>query len=61
MVKNGDGSDMFVSKHPVEVLPDRIGVRQAVLIRNATKSYGTGKKRCTVLEGLNMTVNKGSM
>ncbi len=34
---------------------------QGVLIRNATKSFGVGRFRCTVLERLNMTVKKGSM
>ncbi len=34
---------------------------QAVVVRNATKVYGSGKNRCAVLEGLNMTIKKGEM
>lgn len=34
---------------------------QAVLVRKATKSYGAGRNRSTVLDGLDMTVKKGSM
>ena len=36
-------------------------INQAVLVRNATKSYGVGRNRCAVLEGLDMTVKRGSM
>jgi hypothetical protein len=34
---------------------------QGVLIRNASKIYGVGKKRCAVLNGIDMSVNKGTM
>jgi hypothetical protein len=34
---------------------------RAVVVRNATKVYGSGKNRCAVLEGLNMTIKKGDM
>ncbi|EFX70382.1 ABC protein, subfamily ABCH [Daphnia pulex] len=36
-------------------------IDQAVLVRNANKSYGVGKNRCAILEGLDMTVKRGSI
>jgi len=36
-------------------------IEQAVLVRNANKSYGVGRNRSAVLEGLDMTVKRGSM
>ncbi|KAI9558718.1 ABC protein [Daphnia sinensis] len=33
----------------------------AVLVRKATKSYGVGRSRSTILDGLDMTVKKGSI
>lgn len=56
MGKSVGGSEVIVSTHNVET-HNEAGVRQAVLVRNATKSYGAGSNRCAVLEGLNMTVN----
>lgn len=35
--------------------------QQAVCVRGAFKMYGSTKKACAVLDGLNMTVPKGSM
>ena len=32
-----------------------------VIVRNANKSYGSGKNKYTVLQNLNMTVKKGTM
>lgn len=32
-----------------------------VIVRNATKSYGSGRNKCDVLQDLNMTVKKGKM
>jgi hypothetical protein len=32
-----------------------------VIVRNATKSYGSGRNKCNVLQDLNMTVKKGKM
>ncbi|EFX61237.1 ABC protein, subfamily ABCH, partial [Daphnia pulex] len=32
-----------------------------VLVRNATKTFGSGSKKCAVLQGLNMTVKRGSI
>lgn len=34
---------------------------RAVVVRNATKVYGSRSNRCAVLEGLNMTIKKGEM
>ena len=34
---------------------------EAIYVRNAVKSYGVGKRRSTVLRGLDMTVKKGTM
>ena len=36
-------------------------VVRAVVVRNATKVYGSRSNRCAVLEGLNMTIKKGEM
>jgi hypothetical protein len=32
-----------------------------VLVRNATKTFGSGSKTCAILQGLNMSVKRGSM
>ncbi len=32
-----------------------------VVVRNATKTYGVGSNRHVILNGLNMTVKKGTM
>lgn len=37
------------------------GAMEAIYVRNAVKSYGVGKRRSTVLRGLDMTVKKGTM
>jgi hypothetical protein len=34
---------------------------KAVSVRNASKSYGVGKRRSSVLSSLDMSVQKGSM
>ncbi|KAI9558879.1 ABC protein [Daphnia sinensis] len=41
--------------------PKIVGNHHGVLIRKATKTYGTGKKTCDVLQGLDMTVKRGSI
>lgn len=38
-----------------------IDLADGVVVRNAVKSYGVGKRRSTVLNGLEMTVKKGAM
>ncbi len=60
MGKSVEGSEVIVSTHNVET-NNGAGVCHAVLVRNATKSYGAGSNRCAVLEGLDMAVNRGSM
>ena len=37
------------------------GSFEAVYVRNASKSYGVGKRRSTVLRSLDMNVKKGTM
>lgn len=37
------------------------GVAEAIFVRGACKSYGVGKRRSTVLRGLDMNVKKGTM
>jgi hypothetical protein len=32
-----------------------------VLVRNATKTFGSGSKKCAVLQELNLSVKRGSM
>ena len=32
-----------------------------VIVRNANKSYGSGRNKCDVLQDLNMTIQKGKM
>jgi len=37
------------------------GVKKAVIVQNASKSYGVGKRRSFILRSLDMTVQKGTM
>ncbi|XP_046459302.1 ABC transporter G family member 20-like isoform X2 [Daphnia pulex] len=60
MGKSVGGSEVIVSTHNVET-NNGAGVGQAVLVRNATKSYGAGSNHSAVLKGLDMTVNRGSI
>jgi hypothetical protein len=32
-----------------------------VLVHNATKTFGSGSKKCSILQGLNLSVKRGSM
>ncbi len=32
-----------------------------VLVRNATKTFGSGSKKCAILQGLNLSAKRGSM
>jgi len=41
--------------------PGKNKVDLAVLVRNAVKEYGLKSNKITVLDGLNMTVPKGTM
>ncbi|XP_046464439.1 ABC transporter G family member 20-like [Daphnia pulex] len=54
----------FVSSHQLrnnETTCKTSDCGQGILIRNATKIYGVGKKRCTVLNGIDMSVKKGTI
>lgn len=56
-------ADVFASSHRInnEINnPSDSGVN-SVTIRNATKTFGSGRNKCAVLQELNMTVKKGSM
>jgi hypothetical protein len=56
-------ADVFASSHRINNEnnnPSDSGVN-SVIIRNATKTFGSGRNKCAVLQGLNMTVKKGSM
>lgn len=39
----------------------RADAAPAVLVRNAVKSYGVGSRRTTILAGIDMTVQRGTM
>ncbi len=57
-------ADAFASPHWInnenDSNPSDSGVN-SVIIRNATKTFGSGRNKCAVLQGLNMIVKKGSM
>lgn len=36
-------------------------ITHGVIVRNANKTYGVGSNRYTILNGLDMTVKKGTM
>ena len=41
--------------------PQGDATKMTVCVRNASKSYGLGKRRSNVLNSLDMTVKKGTM
>ncbi len=41
--------------------PTSVSCVYGVLVRNATKTFGSGRNKCAVLQGLNMSVKRGSM
>jgi hypothetical protein len=47
--------------HSDETNNNNGGVADGVVVRNAIKSYGVGSNRYVILNGLNMTVKKGTM
>ncbi|XP_057368473.1 ABC transporter G family member 20-like [Daphnia carinata] len=66
MQKDIEDFKVFVSSHRCvsETNSDPSGGvsrGHAVLVRKATKSYGVGRSRSTILDGLDMTVKKGSI
>lgn len=50
-----------VHRNGVDNEAGNAGVTEAIFVRNASKSYGVGKRRSTVLRGLDMNVKKGTM
>ena len=67
MKENVGGSEVIVEPHRLataemnNVSGGSSSSVRAVVVRNATKVYGSGKNQCAVLEGLNMTIKKGEM
>ncbi|KAI9558265.1 ABC protein [Daphnia sinensis] len=57
----GDSKVSVPSHRPGSEMVDTGGVQLGVMVRNAIKSYGVGSRRATVLQGLNMSVKKGSI
>ncbi|XP_032784335.2 ABC transporter G family member 20 [Daphnia magna] len=60
----GDSKVSSVASHrPGREMVDTGGtcVQLGVMVRDAVKSYGVGSRRATVLQGLNMSVKKGSI
>jgi len=45
----------------LQMASDGATARMTVCVRNASKSYGLGKRRSNVLNSLDMTVKKGTM
>ena len=65
MKKDVEGSVIFVSSHqlinPSNIRSNSESCDQGVLVRNAIKTYGAGKKQNAILRGFNMNVKKGTM
>lgn len=61
MAKAVQGSAVFAL--PNQLYSETINDTSAegVLVRKASKIYGVGSSRCPVLQGLDMTVQKGTM
>jgi len=47
-------------KNPM-IVGNKVTPRDVIVFRNARKSYGSGKNKKEVLNGMNMTVKEGSM
>lgn len=57
-------SEVFLTSHSLdsdETNNNNGAVADGVIVRNAIKSYGVGSSRYVILNGLNMTVKKGTM
>ncbi|XP_046645726.1 ABC transporter G family member 20-like [Daphnia pulicaria] len=58
-------SEVFLTSHRLdhsdETNNNNGGVADGVVVRNAIKSYGVGSNRYVILNGLNMTVKKGTI
>lgn len=59
----GDSKVIVPSHRPGSEMVDTggSGVPLGVMVRDAVKTYGVGGRRTTILQGLNMSVKKGSM
>lgn len=58
-------SQVFLTSHRLdhsdETNNNNGATADGVVVRNAIKSYGVGSNRYVILNGLNMTVKKGTM
>lgn len=61
MTKGVEGSPVFVSCNQFDSERSADIYADGVLVRNAYKIYGVGRNRCAILDGLHMTVKKGTM
>nr|QBM06389.1 ATP-binding cassette sub-family H-like protein 1 [Daphnia magna] len=61
MTKGVEGSPVFVSCNQFDSERSADIYADGVLVRNAYKIYGVGRNRCAILEGLHMTVKKGTI
>ena len=61
LVPNVPLSDSSPSPQQINGINSMDNSAHGVFVRNATKSYGVGRYRCSVLQGLDMNVKKGTM
>jgi hypothetical protein len=61
MTNDAEGSVASLQSHQLGNAINVSASDSGVLVSNATKIYGAGKKRCAVLKGLNMSVKNGTM
>ena len=58
---NGTANQQPARQHVVDAEANGVAAVEAVYVRNASKSYGVGKRRAQVLRNLDMNVKKGTM
>jgi len=58
---NGTANQQPARQHVVDAEANGVGAVEAVYVRNASKSYGVGKRRAQVLRNLDMNVKKGTI
>ncbi len=56
-----ESADVLASPQRIDGETINSASDSGVIVRNANKSYGSGKNKCDVLQNLNMTVKKGTM
>lgn len=61
MTNDAEGSVASLPSHQLGNATNISASDSGVLVSNATKIYGAGKKRCAVLKGFDMIVKKGTM